>query len=124
MKMINLLLNQMQVIDFVAGLRFELAIITNESNLIDLDEAKKIVKNVKNASLINKNVITATMILIVVKIKELKTQILKLKVELKDSKYMFKEDYKLFLNIKKNRKSLYKGSNCKLIDKRNLKYYK
>ena len=53
----NLLSAQMQVIDFVAGLRSELAIITNGSNPADLDKAEKTAKNVEHVSLINKNVI-------------------------------------------------------------------
>ena len=55
----NLLPAQMQVMDFVAGLRPELAIITNGSNPADLDEAEETAKNVESASLINKNVIAA-----------------------------------------------------------------
>ncbi len=40
----NLLSAQMQVMDFVARLRSELAIITNSSNRTDLDKVKKIAK--------------------------------------------------------------------------------
>ena len=40
----NLLSAQMQVMDFVARLRSELAIITNSSNRADLDKVKKIAK--------------------------------------------------------------------------------
>ena len=43
----------------------ELAIITNRSNLANLDEVKKIVKNVKNTSFINKNIIVTSTALIV-----------------------------------------------------------
>ncbi len=46
-KMGNLLPAQMQVIDFVARLWSELAIITNGSNPADLDEAEETAKNVK-----------------------------------------------------------------------------
>ncbi len=53
----NLLPAQMQVMDFVAGLWSELAIITNGSNPADLDKAEKTAKNIESASLINKNVI-------------------------------------------------------------------
>ena len=48
----NLLPAQMQVMDFVAGLQPELAIITNGSNPADLNEAEEIAKNVESASLI------------------------------------------------------------------------
>jgi len=72
-KMSNLLPAQMQVMDFVAGLRPELAIITNSSNLADLDEAEKTAKNVESASLINKNVIAAATNPAVAEVKELKT---------------------------------------------------
>ena len=58
-EMENLLPTQMQVMDFVAGLRSKLAIITNSSNLADLDKVEEMAKNVKSASLINKNVIAA-----------------------------------------------------------------
>ncbi len=70
----NLLPAQMQVIDFVAGLWSELAIITNGSNLADLNEAEEIAKNVESASLINKNVIAAATNPAVAKVKELKAQ--------------------------------------------------
>ncbi len=62
----------MQVIDFIAGLQPELAIITNRSNPADLDEVEETVKNVKSASLINKNVIVAAINPAVAKVKELK----------------------------------------------------
>ena len=110
--------------NFIIKLRLELAIITNRSNLADLNEAEKIAKNMKSISLINKNILVANITLTVAKIKEFKIQILKLKAKLKESKYILWENRKLFINAKGNRKLLYKGSNCKLIDKRNLKYYK
>ncbi len=71
-KMGNLLPAQMQVIDFVAGLRPELAIITNDSNPADLDEAEETAKNVESTSLINKNVIAAAISPATAKVKELK----------------------------------------------------
>ncbi len=71
-KMGNLLLAQMQVMDFVVRLQPELAIITNSSNPADLDEAEKTAKNIESASLINKNVITAATNSAVAKVKELK----------------------------------------------------
>src|SRR6266498_3840633 len=74
----NLLLTQMQVMDFIAGLRLELAIITNSSNPADLDEAEETAKNVKSTSLINKNVIAAATNS-TAEVKELKAQILELK---------------------------------------------
>ncbi len=82
----NLLLAQMQVMDFVAWLQPELAIITNDSNPADLDEAEETAKNVKNASLINKNVIAAATNPNTAKVKELKAQILELKAEIKEAK--------------------------------------
>ncbi len=90
----NLLPAQMQVIDFVAGLRPELAIITNGSNPVDLDKAKKTAKNVKSASLINKNVIAAATNPAIAEVKKLKAQILKLKAKIKESKYVSREDRK------------------------------
>src|SRR6266540_7314929 len=74
----NLLPAQMQVMDFVAGLRLGLAIITNSSNPADLDEVEEIAKNVESASLINKNVKAAATSPETAKIKKLKAQILKL----------------------------------------------
>ncbi len=68
----NLLPAQMQVIDFVAGLRPELAIITNSSNPADLDEAEETAKNIESASLINKNVIAAATNPATAEVKELK----------------------------------------------------
>ena len=123
-EMVNLLFAQMQVMDFIAGLRSELVIIVNKANLTDHDEAKKTVKNVKNVSFINKNVLIVITILAVTDIKELKAQILKLKVELKEFKYILREDRKLLLNIERNKKPLYKEPNYKPVDKRNLEYYK
>jgi len=84
----NLLPAQMQVMDFVAGLRPELAIITNGSNPVDLDEAEKTAKNVESASLINKNVIAAAINPAIAEVKELKAQILELKAEIKEAKYV------------------------------------
>ena len=46
--------------DFVTGLRSELAIITNGSSPINFNEAEKIAKNMKSTSLINKNVLAVT----------------------------------------------------------------
>src|SRR6266540_1284716 len=90
----NLLPAQMQVMDFVTGLWPELAIITNGSNPADLDEAKETAKNVESASLINKNVIAATTNPRTAEVKELKAQILKLKAEIKEAKYVSREDRK------------------------------
>ena len=87
-KMGNLLPAQMQVMDFVAGLRPELAIITNGSNPADLDEAEETAKNVESISLINKNVITAIINPAVAEVKELKVQILELKAKIKEAKYV------------------------------------
>ena len=53
-------------------MRPELAIITNGLNPVDLDEAEKIAKNVKNVSLINKNVIAAATNPTTAEVKELK----------------------------------------------------
>ena len=78
----------MQVIDFVAGLRSELAIITNSSNLADLDEVEETAKNVESASLINKNVIAAATNPTVAEVKKLKAQILELKAEIKEANYI------------------------------------
>ncbi len=123
-EIINLFSNQIQIMDFIIRLKSKLAIIMNRFNLIDLDIAKKIIKNVKNASLINKNILTVIITLMIAKIKKLKAQILKLKVKLKDFKYVSRENHKMSQNNKKNRKLLYKRLNHKLIDKKNLKYYK
>src|SRR6266511_3977792 len=86
-EMKNLLPVQMQVMDFVVGLRLELAIITNGSNPADLDEAEETAKNVESANLINKNVITAATNP-TAEIKKLKAQILELKAEIKEAKYI------------------------------------
>ncbi len=59
-EIVNLLSAQMQIMDFIAGLQIDLAIITNGSNLIDLDKAEKMAKNVKSASFINKNVMVSS----------------------------------------------------------------
>src|SRR6266498_3103346 len=109
----NLLPVQMQVIDFVAELRPELAIITNSSNLADLDEAEKTAKNVESASLINKNVIAAATNPVTAEVKELKVQILELKAEIKEVKYVPRENRKASHNNGGNRKSPYRGSNRK-----------
>ncbi len=74
--------------NFVIGLQTELAIITNGSNPADLDKAEETAKNVKSASLINKNVITAATNLAVTKVKKLKAQILELKAKIKEAKYV------------------------------------
>ncbi len=87
-EMSNLLPAQMQVIDFVTEIWPELVIITNSSNPTDLDEVKETAKNVKSASLINKNVIAAMTNPAVAKVKELKAQILKLKAKIKEAKYI------------------------------------
>src|SRR6266540_3074347 len=84
----NLLPAQMQVMDFIAGLQSELAIITNGSNSADLDKVEEIAKNVKSARLINKNVIAAATNPTTAEVKELKAQILELKAEIKQSKYV------------------------------------
>ena len=83
----NLLPARMQVMDFVAGLRPKLAIITNSSNPADLDEVEETAKNVKSASLINKNVIAAVTNPFTAEVKKLKAQILELKAEIKEAKY-------------------------------------
>jgi len=72
--------------NFILGLWLELAIITNKSNLINLNKIKKTTKNMKSISLINHNLINNTTKSM--KIKELKTQILELKVEIKEFKYV------------------------------------
>ena len=50
----NLLLAQMQVMDFVVGLRSELTIITNSSNPADLNEVKKTAKMLRVPALLTK----------------------------------------------------------------------
>ncbi len=122
--MVNLLLAQMQVIDFVSELWTELAIIINGSNLVNFDEVKEMAKNIKSASLINKNVMTVVVNWTISEVKKLKAQILELKAEIKKAKYILKEDQKLIQNIRENRKPFYKGSNYKPVNKRNLKCYK
>src|SRR6266540_3150617 len=69
-EMENLLPAQMQVMDFVAKLRLELAIITNSSNPADLDETEEMAKNIESASLINKNVIAVATNPATVEVKE------------------------------------------------------
>src|SRR6266542_5856054 len=107
----NLLPTQMQVMDFVAGLQPELAIITNSSNPADLDKVEGIAKNVESASLINKNVIAATTNSAVAEVKELKAQILKLKAEMKEAKYVSREDKRTSHNNGENRKPPYREPN-------------
>ena len=119
----NLLPVQMQVMDFVAGLRPKLAIITNGSNPADLDEVEKIAKNVESASFINKNVITAVTNPVTAEVKELKAQILELKAKIKEAKYVLREDKKVPQNNGENRKLPYRESNQKLVDKRNLECF-
>ncbi len=113
----------MQVMDFVAGLRPELAIITNGSNPADLDKAEETAKNVESASLINKNVIAAATNPATAEVKELKAQILELKAEIKEAKYVPREDRKLPQNNGGNQKPPYRGSNRKPIDKRNFECF-
>src|SRR6266498_2468798 len=113
----------MQVMDFVAGLRPELAIITNNSNLADLDEAEETAKNVESASLINKNVIAAATNPATAELKELKAQILELKAKIKEAKYVPRKDKKMSQNNRGNRKPPYRGPNRKLVDKRNLECF-
>ncbi len=119
----NLLSAQMQVIDFVAGLWPELAIITNGSNPADLDKVEKTAKNVESASLINKNVIAAATNPATAKVKELKAQILELKAEIKEAKYVSREDRKASQNNGGNRRPPYQGLNRKPVDKRNLECF-
>ncbi len=119
----NLLPAQMQVMDFIVGLRPELAIITNGSNPADLDEAKKTAKNIESASLINKNVIAATTNPTTAEIKELKAQILELKAKIKEAKYIPRKDRKTPQNNGGNRKPPYREPNRKPVDKRNLECF-
>src|SRR6266540_7096738 len=113
----------MQVIDFIAELWPEIAIITNGSNPADLDEAEETAKNVESASLINKNVIAAATNPFIAEVKELKAQILELKAEIKEVKYVPREDRKLPQNTGGNRKPSYQGPNRKPVNKRNLKCF-
>ncbi len=122
-EIVNHLPSQMQVMDFIVELQTELAIITNRSNLMDLNEMEKTAKNVKSISLINKNVIVVAVNPTMTEVKELKAQILKLKVKIKEAKYVSWENRKQPQNNEGNRKFLYRGLNRKLIDKRNLKCY-
>ncbi len=119
----NLLPAQMQVMDFVVELWPELIIITNSSNPADLDKAEEITKNVENASLINKNMITAATNPAIVEVKELKTQILELKAEIKEAKYVPREDRKMPQNNGENKRPPYRKPNWKLINKRNLECF-
>ncbi len=112
-EMRNLLPAQMQVMDFVAGLRLELAIITNGSNPADFDEAEETAKNVENANFINKNVIATATNPAVAEVKELKAQILELKAEIKEAKYIPQEDNKTLQNHGGNKRPSYRGSNRK-----------
>jgi len=107
----------------VARLQPELAIITNGSNPADLDEVEETAKNIESASLINKNVIVTATNPAVVEVKEFKAQILELKTEIKEAKYVLREDRKLSQNNEGNRKPPYKGLNQKSVDKRNLEYF-
>src|SRR6266498_4046877 len=122
-EMRNLLPAQMQVMDFIAGLRPELAIITNGSNPADLDEAEETAKNVESASFINKNVIAATTNPSTAEVKELKAQILEPKAEIKEAKYVSREDRKPPQNNGGNRKPPYRGPNRKPVNKRNLECF-
>ena len=101
----------MQVMDFIAGLRPELAIITNSSNPADLDKAEEIAKNVESASLINKNVIAVVINLAVAEVKELKAQILELKAEIKEAKYISRKDRKTLQNNGENKRPPYREPN-------------
>ncbi len=56
-------------------------------------------------------------------VKELKVQILELKAEIKEVKYVPQEDRKASQNIGENRKPPYRGSNRKPVDKRNLECF-
>ena len=109
--------------DFVVGLRPELAIITNSFNPADLNEMEKTMKNIESVSLINKNVIAATTNPATAEVKELKAQILKLKAEIKEAKYVPREDRKASQNNGGNKKPPYQGPNRKPVDKRNLKCF-
>ena len=93
--MVNLFPAKMQVIDFISELQTDLAIIANESNLTDLDKVKEMAKNIKSISFINKNIMAAVTNPVVTEVKKLKAQILKLKTELRESKYVFKKSHKL-----------------------------
>src|SRR6266540_7096761 len=119
----NLLPAQMQVMDFVARLRSELVIITNSSNLADLDEAEETAKNVKSANLINKNVIATATNPVTAKVKKLKAQILELKAEIKEAKYVSREDRKASQNTGGNQKPPYRRPNRKPVDKKNLECF-
>src|SRR6266540_7326335 len=102
--------------DFVAGLRPELAIITNGFNPANLDEAEETAKNVESASLINKNVIAVATNPNTAEVKELKVQILELKAKIKEAKYVPRENRKPPQNNGGNKKPPYRGPNRKPID--------
>src|SRR6266540_2398605 len=119
----NLLPAQMQVMDFVAGLRPELAIITNSFNPADLDEAEKTAKNVESVTLINKNVIAAATNPATAEVKELKAQILELKAEIKEAKYVSREERKAPQSTGGNRRPPYKELNRKSVNKRNFECF-
>ncbi len=55
---------------------------------------EKTAKNVKSVSLINKNIMAVTTNPAIAKVKELKAQILKLKAEIKEVKYISQKDRK------------------------------
>src|SRR6266540_678738 len=109
--------------DFVAGLRPELAIITNGSNPADLDKVEETAKNVESASLINKNMIATATNPAIAEVKELKAQILELKAKIKKAKYVPREDRRPPQNNGRNRKSPYRGPNRKPVDKKNLECF-
>ncbi len=90
---------------------------------MNLNKVEKMAKNIENASLVNKNVFTTIATPVIMKIKKLKAQILKLKAKLKESKYVLKKDRKLSHNNKGNRRPPYKRLNYKPVDKKNLKCY-
>ena len=56
-------------------------------------------------------------------VKELKAQILKLKAEIKEAKYVSREDRRVLQNNGGTRKSPYQGPNRKPVDKRNLECF-
>ncbi len=56
-------------------------------------------------------------------VKKLKAQILELKSEIKEAKYISREDRKMPQNNGGNQKPPYKGSNRKPVDKRNLECF-
>jgi len=80
-------------------------------------------KNVKSASLINKNVLTAVINPTVAEVKEFKAQILELKAEIKEAKYVLRENRKMPQNNGENRKLSYRESNWKPANKKNLECF-